>query len=136
MKRSVFGFILIFTLINGITSVLARDPEAIKQLQETGQCVGCDLSFTDLRNARLSFANLRSVNLRNANLVNANLRNANLRNADLMNANLQGANLSGSDLFYANLRGANLIRANLDYAQLCNTILPDGTTSMQNCGRE
>lgn len=134
--KKVFLSIIVLTLIHWSLPAPARDPKAIEQLQQTGQCIGCDLSFADLRNARLSFANLRNANLRNANLVNANLRNANLRNADLINASLQGVNLSGSDLFYADLRGANLTGANLDYAQLCHTILPDGSTSRQNCGRE
>jgi uncharacterized protein YjbI with pentapeptide repeats len=63
-------------------------------------------------------ANLRDANLSYADLRDANLRDANLSGADLSSANLSYADLSGTILSSANLSGANLRGANLSYADL------------------
>ncbi|MFP4412732.1 protein kinase domain-containing protein [Coleofasciculus sp.] len=100
----------------------------IQQLQQTGECAGCDLSGADLRDM-----NLRTVDLREANLSEANLQGANLQSANLENANLQGANLIDADLKGAYLRNADLTAANLTDTQLESTdlrgaIMPDDFT--------
>lgn len=87
-----------------------------------------DMRGVDLRDARLTSANLRGArfdplvlpqggvvlsnlsraNFRYANLAEANLRQARLIDADLSYANLMGADLTGADLTGANLTGARL----------------------------
>ena len=57
-----------------------------------------DLSWTDLREANLSEANLCKADLHRANLSEANLCKADLHDADLRGANLCRANLRGADL--------------------------------------
>ena len=80
------------------------------------------LYHVNLRNADLSYANLRSVNLRNADLNYANLSDANLCDADLCGAGLRGTDLCDANLRYANLRGADLRGANLRGVELwCGT---------------
>ena len=75
-----------------------------------------DLSNADLRNFKLSKANLLLANLSGAQLSGANLSDAFLSGAHLENSNLQDANLSGAHLLgsylsHANLSGANLTKA-------------------------
>jgi uncharacterized protein YjbI with pentapeptide repeats len=82
-----------------------------------------DLSGADLSRAFLSLADLGRTNLsfadlRGANLIRADLRRANLRNADLRGANLSDADLSDADLSRANLCDANLSDADLSRANL------------------
>jgi len=54
----------------------AANPEHIKQLLETKQCKGCDLTNAHLRGASLEGANLAGANLENVYLYKANLVNA------------------------------------------------------------
>ena len=77
-----------------------------------------DLRNADLREANLSWADLRNADLREANLSWANLSWANLRNADLSDADLRGADLRNADLSDADLRGADLRNADLRDAGL------------------
>lgn len=82
-----------------------------------------DLSYTDIRSAKLDGANLQKVNLQQsilyrANLINAKLENANLNGAVLSAANLCGANLARANLCGAILNAANLCGANLTCADL------------------
>ena len=99
---------------------------------------GANVSYTDLRRARLGNANLSGADLRNANLTETNLTFANLTGArlfraslvgaDLTNANLTNANLEAADLYQADLTNANLTNANiLSAATLTGTFL-SGTT--------
>jgi serine/threonine protein kinase len=100
----------------------------IQQLQQTGECAGCNLSGADLREM-----NLRTVDLREANLSEANLQGANLQSANLENANLNGANLIDADLKGAYLRNADLTATqltgtNLESTDLRGAIVPDNFT--------
>ncbi|MEQ8969874.1 MAG: serine/threonine-protein kinase [Coleofasciculus sp. C1-SOL-03] len=100
----------------------------IKQLHQTGECAGCNLSGADLREM-----NLRTVDLREANLSEANLQGANLQSANLENANLNGANLIDADLKGAYLRNADLTATqltgtNLESTDLRGAIIPDDFT--------
>ncbi|MDJ0554621.1 MAG: serine/threonine-protein kinase [Microcoleaceae cyanobacterium MO_207.B10] len=95
----------------------------IKQLQETGECAGCnlrgaDLAAVEIEDAYLRDADLFKANLRAANLQEARLQNAKLRRSQLQGANLVKAKLQGADLSRAKLDGANLINANLQNARL------------------
>jgi hypothetical protein len=90
----------------------------IQQLQQTGECAGCNLSGADLREM-----DLRTVDLREANLSEANLQRANLQSANLENANLREANLIDADLKGAYLRNADLTAAKLTGTKLKNTDL-------------
>ena len=83
---------------------------------------GADLSYSDLRDANLTGADLRGAYLRGANLEGVNLEGANLTGADLRGAYLRGANLKGANLEGADLRGAYLRGANLKGADLTGVI--------------
>jgi uncharacterized protein YjbI with pentapeptide repeats len=92
------------------------------------------LNGAKFNGAYLSYANLTRAYLSNANLTRAELIGADLTDANLSNANFRGANLNNANLTNAYLRGAkNLTDIQLDKAKLCNTTLPDGTVSNQNC---
>ena len=85
------------------SSALAFDPEDLKKLKETNECVECDISGADLVRA----------NLKGANLMGANLKEAILVRIDLIGANLAGANLEDANLWIGYLWKANLDGANL-----------------------
>ncbi len=82
---------------NGGRSQAARsllaDRTPLDQLQETGDCPGCDLRGANLRGMNLESANLEGANLERADLAFARLENAILRKANLKHANLEGASL-------------------------------------------
>lgn len=85
----------------------------VRRLLITDSCLGCDLSWTDLREA-----DLRGVDLRNADLTGADLSGVNLENANLAQANLTATNLTGAFLSNTSLAGADLDYANFSRAQL------------------
>ena len=90
----------------------------------------------NLKNWKLSIANLNEADLSFADLSFADLRGADLSYAclnfaDLNEAKLNGANLSGADLNGANLRKADLFKCTLRGAKYCldkeyKTIFPAG----------
>ncbi len=84
---------------------------------------GANLRRANLREVRLSHANLQKANLRRANLQKASLWDANLQKARLSRANLQEANLLSANLQKARLSRANLQKASLWYANLQETRL-------------
>ncbi|MFM2429096.1 MAG: hypothetical protein RLZZ511_309 [Cyanobacteriota bacterium] len=103
------------------------------QLQFQRQCIGCDLSYLDLRSLDLAGVNLRQANLtgtrfQEANLQNANLQNTNLHRTQFQQANLKNANLSaaigpGTRFQQANLQNANLQNAQLAHANFAQANL-------------
>ncbi|MCL1471344.1 serine/threonine-protein kinase [Argonema antarcticum] len=95
---------------------------AIRQLQETRQCLGCNL-----REVNLSGMDLKGVDLTGADLTRADLRSAELENVKLTDANLTDADLRGAYLGSANLTAANLTGTNLGSADLRGAIMPDGS---------
>jgi uncharacterized protein YjbI with pentapeptide repeats len=130
-KSSQLNILLLSSLL--LTSVgfaqpsLAANPAHVRQLLQTGECEGCDLTRANLRNANLRSAKLNGANLTGANLSGANLSKADLDDAILRGANLAGANLDDADFTEANLQGANLTGTlNLREARFCNAIMPDG----------
>ena len=72
----------------------------------------------DLRDAKLSGANLEKADLSETILFKADLSGANLEKANLSGADLGAAKLSEADLTLANLSGAYLEEANLSEALL------------------
>lgn len=98
---------IILMTINGCGN---NNPDLVK-LQETGECIECNLAGVNLRKAKLRVANLSGANLSGANLSGAKLEGSNLIGANLSGANLSGANLMDSDVSRANLSGANLREA-------------------------
>ena len=86
---------------------------AKKQLLETKECVGCDLTGAYLWKAELGESNLRGV--------------------DLRGAYLRGANLVGANFNNAKLNGADLKETNLQKAIFCNTTMPDGSINNNDC---
>jgi len=110
--------------------------------------VNANLSGANLRETRMTWADLSGANLSkmdarrakflNARLVGARLDGANLTEADFTKADLSGASLKGAilrgtHLFRANLRGADftgarLARADLLNADLSGAIWTDGKT--------
>jgi uncharacterized protein YjbI with pentapeptide repeats len=108
-------------------AALAANPNHVRQLLQTGECQGCDLTRANLRNANLRDAKLERANLTGANLTGANLHDADLNDAILRGANLAGADLNDADFSAANLQGANLAGArNVKEARFCNAIMPNG----------
>ena len=99
------------------------DPNQVRQILQTRECQGCDLS-----QQKLSFTNLRGANLRNANLSSADLKLVDLREANLIGAILDKADLRGADLTGADLTGAYMFETNF-----CGAIMPDGQKSSQGC---
>lgn len=97
--------------------VLLRQHQ-VQQLQETRQCLGCNLSKVDLAGADLQGADLRSTDFQGANLANAKLQSANLEWADLRGVNLSGADLTGANLANSLLDDANLQEVTLAHANL------------------
>jgi hypothetical protein len=87
-------------------------------LLDEKECVHCDLTGQNLRNASLKSADLEEADLSGADLTGAFLRNANLKKAKLAGAKLAAANLERADLTGADLSGANLEGANLEDASL------------------
>ncbi|MFM7601169.1 MAG: pentapeptide repeat-containing protein [Pseudanabaena sp.] len=119
-------------IISGLTSAIASiswtessfaNPSQVRQVLQTRECPGCDLS-----KAKLSFVNLRGANLRNANLFSADLKLADLREANLIGAILDKADLRGADL-----TGADLTSAYISEANFCGAIMPDGQKSNEGC---
>jgi hypothetical protein len=87
------------------------NPEHLKRLKKTKNCINCDL-----QGANLNGANLENADLQGANIEGTNLQGADLRNANIKGANLEGSKLDGANLLGANLQGAYLRRAKLDPA--------------------
>lgn len=101
--------VLVFFSVLAVSGMLiaatsASDPAHVKQLTDTRNCVGCDLSGANLAGWTLPKANLTGANLTGASLYKAQLPQANLDGAELADADLTGANLLGAH--QANLRGA------------------------------
>lgn len=124
-------------LVGNPFSALAENPDHLKQLRETGQCPGCDLSNTNLRGltlteANLQGANLIGANLSGANLIRANLSGANLTGANFTNAILTESNLLGANLVNADLTGVTANRANFQSANLVDTLLTRSNLSNSN----
>jgi uncharacterized protein YjbI with pentapeptide repeats len=91
--------------------------------------IGADLHHADLSGTDLSYADLSSpfglsggTELSNANLSGAILKSAELREVHLSNANLSGAELSHADLYEAVLNQANLSGADLNQANIFGAI--------------
>ncbi|WP_204105774.1 MULTISPECIES: pentapeptide repeat-containing protein [Spirulina sp. CCY15215] len=87
-----------------------------------------------LWDADLSDVDFRFAKMQGADLKKTNLTQAAIDCADLQEADLEGAILKGTKLYKTNLRNAkNLTKGQLSQALLCQTILPDGTTSNRDC---
>ena len=78
------------------------NPETLPNLREA------KLSGADLSGAHFQRAYLRHANLSGANLSGASFQGANLRRADLSGANFTKAHLGGADLSWTKLSGADL----------------------------
>lgn len=108
-----------FFLLQG-SPLYAFNQKELDKLRSTGECVGCDLSYADLRKANLANANLSWSNLRGAKLSGANLRGALLEKATL-----ESAELKGTDFTRANLSRVNAAQASFSGALLEETNLID-----------
>lgn len=110
--------------------------------------------FSTFKNANLANANLANITaegviFNNANLSNAILTGSNLglstgrqdklrltnflKEANLTNTNLSNSQLNRVDFSGANLQGANLTNTDTEAALFCETTLPDGSFSEENC---
>jgi uncharacterized protein YjbI with pentapeptide repeats len=98
---------------------------------------GADLSFADLRGAKLSDVNLSGANLsgaklRGAELWGVNLSSADLSSADLSRAVLWSAVLNNADLMGAKLSSALLTNAKLSSAKLIGAHLSSAVLRVAN----
>ncbi|NNF99543.1 MAG: hypothetical protein HKM93_09210 [Desulfobacteraceae bacterium] len=94
-----------------------------------------DLSGADLSEANLTRADLREANLTRANLYGADLQNAILSRAKLNGAILTAAKLQRAQLNQAELNDAFLIRADLEEADLTEAHLEECNLYMANLKR-
>jgi len=109
-------------------------------LRETVTIAGGNLRKVDWHGTSLLHSNLREARLTGADLSGANLNEADLRGAYLFEANLSGAylfeaNLGGADLSKANLSKANLSRADLSKANLGEANLSGAHLDSANLGK-
>lgn len=95
LVSTIPGAAILLVSIGFIAAAHAGSDDSVRRLIDTNECVGCDLSYIDLRNADLQDANLARANLRGANLAGADLEGADLRGADLRHANLNNTNVNG-----------------------------------------
>lgn len=86
---------------------------------------GASLKLASLEIADLSNANLTAADFDRAYLVNANLSNALLQDTLLTTINMSGANFTGTDLSSSDLEGSTF----------CNTTMPSGAVSNDDCER-
>jgi len=82
-----------------------------REIEETPNLRGANLSEVDLSEVDLSGADLREADFSGANLRGANLSEADFSEADFSDADLRGANLR-----WANFSGANLRETDLRHA--------------------
>jgi hypothetical protein len=94
-----------------------------------------DLSDVDLESADLRGADLTGIWLAGAFLRDARLHQADLRSAILWHARLEGADMRATDLTGADLTGAVLKRARLDQADLRGADLTDTDASRASLTR-
>ena len=120
-KKLTLPILTAATIFAGSAS--AFDPDDLKKLIDSGECVKCDLMHAKLRIHNLSNSYLYGANLRGADLYGTRLRGADLRGSNLREANLSGADLQDADLYGADMRGAIL----------CNTTMPDGSVIYSGC---
>jgi len=92
-------------------SLFAFDKDHLLILQETGNCINCDLE-------------------------NADLGGMNLKGANLEGSSLKGSILIGADISYSNLKGVNLTSAFIRSTNFCNSIMPDSTISINGCSND
>jgi uncharacterized protein YjbI with pentapeptide repeats len=110
----------------GTTSSQAANPDHVRQLLQTSDCQGCDLSQANFTGFDLVGANLRGANLSQANLLQTNLARADLEQADLSGAILTGTNFTG-----ANLRHADL--SDVVTADICMGIDEESSLEPEDC---
>jgi len=96
-----------------ILTILARRKKSFGE----GEDYSINLSYTDLLDGDLSYAEIPYINFEGANLYNANLEGANLLNAHLVGAilrktNLKDAILNKTNLLLAKLEGSKLSGVN------------------------
>ena len=84
---------------------------------------GSNLELASLETADLSGANLTAANFEKAYFVNTNLSNALFQNTQLTTIDMSGANLTGTDLSSSDLEGSTF----------CETTMPDGAISNDDC---
>ena len=107
----MFKYLLSLYLLLLSFQLFAFDENDLIKLKETGSCIDC-------------------------NLQNADLGGLNLRGANLEGAFLKGSILIGTDLSYSNLKGANLVSTFIRSTNFCNTIMPDGSKSIDGCSND
>jgi uncharacterized protein YjbI with pentapeptide repeats len=61
----------------------------------SGSLIGCDLSYSTIRNASLAYTYLNHCNLDNAKLINSDLTSIDLSSCSFKGTNFDGSNLSG-----------------------------------------
>ena len=109
LKGLTVNALLLVSLGGGAIAVRAENPDHVRQLLETNECVGCDLSGSRLQGLDLTGANLAASQLNDANLTNTTLTRANLQGANLREATLTGATLQGANLTDASLRDVSIV---------------------------
>ncbi|MDS3861887.1 pentapeptide repeat-containing protein [Thermosynechococcaceae cyanobacterium BACA0444] len=117
------GCCILGILVNFATPGLAAKPEDLQQLNRTGNCPNCDLSYANLNGRNFKGADLQGANLNAATLRGANLTGANLTGATLTNADLRGARFSRANLTNASLAWARVERVRFDQANLTGAML-------------
>lgn len=87
----------------------------------------CDLSYLDMLDTSLLYANFTRADLTCTNLAMANMRGAIMRDANLEKTNMIYTNFSDAQLKGANFSRASLIMANFSRADLTDVILTNAS---------
>jgi len=104
-------------------AILRQGVEGWNRWRESYHSKEIDLSYADLKKAKLRNVNLSKANLRRADLTEADLDLANLSAANLEETCLLGAQLFEVDLSKANLSGALIAITALNNANLHGALL-------------
>lgn len=134
-KKLVLGStiaLLVILVIGGVNWLLLWLRSPVRELQQTKNCVGCNLYQFELSRRNLAQANLERANLEKANLAEANLAEANLTGAYLRAANLAGAYLKKTNFQGSLLDGALLMNGYLEMVNLTDTSLVNANLSNAN----
>ena len=123
MEKNIIGTIGFLAMLCITLPASAADPNQVRQLLETGECSGCDLTQADLSNTHLLGADLRNANLEGANLTNTNLEGADLTSANLRATNFTGALMTNTSLNLADLTQANLASVKMYNAETAGAVL-------------
>lgn len=110
-------------MVAATTLTQAGNPEHLKKFRETGECIGCDLSYYDFvkdpeRRSGEKEMNFTNANLRGANFMGSNLKGLTFKGTNFRASAFVNANLKNTTFQDTPTNGALFLHAkNLDFAK-------------------